>query len=89
MGGGGLGGLAPPEALTFNEIKNQWNTSDPPPQIPDEIYDPPPALRDFYFHPPPQYITKKNSDPPLNITAPPPPHLVINDSSLIYTTYDP
>ena len=58
----GSGGLGPPEALIFNESKNQWNTSDPPPQIPDEIYDPP-ATRDFYFQPS-QYITKKNSDPP-------------------------
>ena len=74
-----------PEAMTFNEKKDQWNTSDP--TIPDEIHEPPPptAHRSFYFHPtppPPQYITKNISDP-LNITAAPPPQLVINDLSLM------
>ena len=67
--------------MTFNEKKDQWNTSDPPPPIPDEIHDPPPAHRSFYFHPPPPVHHQKNFRPP-----PPeynrPPQLVINDSSL-------
>ena len=38
----GSGGRSPPEAMTFNEKKDQWNTSDPPPPpILDEIHDPP------------------------------------------------
>ena len=62
-----MGGLGAPEALTFNESKSQWNTSDPP-QILDEIYGPPPpapAPTAFYFQPPaPQNITKKLFRPP-------------------------
>ena len=64
---GGLGRLCPHEAMTFNESKNQWNTSDPHPPNTRCKYDPP-APRAFYFQsappPPPQYITKTVFDPP-------------------------
>ena len=72
LGYRGVWGLCPPEAVTFNEKIDQWNTSDPPPPpVPDEIHDPPHVI----LFSPPQYITKKNSDPPppTEYNRPPPP----------------
>ena len=67
----------PPEALTFNECKNQWNTSDPPPNTWWNIW--PPLPQGIFIFNPPQYITKKIPTPPEYNR---PPHLVINNSSL-------
>ena len=73
----------PPEAMNFNEKKDQWNTSDPP-NTWQNTWPPPLPIGLFIFNPPPQYITKKISDPPeYNRRPPPPPQLIINDSSLI------
>ena len=45
--------------MTFNEKKDQWNTSDPP----DKIHDPPPLpMGHFIFTPPVHH--QKISDPP-------------------------
>ena len=51
--------------MTFNEKKDQWNTSDPPPNTWRNTFpSPPPQLPIGHFFHPPQYITKKISDPP-------------------------
>ena len=82
----GCGGVGSPEALTFNESKNQWNTSAPPPLTRHQPkylmkYMIPPAPRAFYFQHP-QDITKKKRIPtPIKTCG----HIhVINRKMLIY-----
>ena len=94
---GGLGCFAPPppamtEAMTFNESKNKWNTSDlHHPNTWWNIWTPPLPQGLFIFNP--QYIYKRFRHhrpppppplPPLNITG---PHLVINYCPLHWAQY--
>ena len=68
LGCRGVWGAQPPsEAMTFNEKKDQWNTSDPP-NTWQNTWPPPLPIGHFIFKPPPSTSPKKfPTPPPLNI----------------------
>ena len=68
--------------MTFNEKKDQWNTSDPP-QYLTKYMTPPLPIGHFIFNSPSTSPKKFPTPPEYNR----PPQLVINDSSLIFTLF--